>query len=51
MFQKGSFLTLPWTYPDYGSPPLIDLITLIRKRYLWQMKNPGFQEPRDQGAE
>jgi len=51
MFQKGSFLTLPWTYPDYGSPPLIDLITLIRRRYLWQMKNPGFQKPRDQGAE
>ncbi len=51
MFQKGSFTTLPWTYPDYASSPLIDLITLLRRRYLWQMKNAGFQGPRGQGAE
>jgi hypothetical protein len=50
MFQKGSFLTLPWTYPDYGSSPLIDLITLIRKRFLWQMKNKGAQGPNVQEA-
>jgi hypothetical protein len=51
MFQKGAFITLPWTYPDYGSSPLIDLITLIRKRLLWQMKNAGFQGRGGQGAE
>ena len=51
MFQKGSFTTLPWTYPDYASSPLIDLITLLRRRYLWQMKNAGLQGPRGQGAE
>jgi len=51
MFQKGSFTTLPWTYPDYASSPLIDLITLLRRRYLWQMKNPGFQGSRGQEAE
>jgi hypothetical protein len=44
MFQKGSFTALPWTYPDYASSPLIDLITLLRKRYLWQMKNRGGED-------
>jgi len=50
MFQKGSFITLPWTYPDYGSSPLIDLIALLRRRYLWQMKNTEIQKPRGQAA-
>jgi hypothetical protein len=40
-FQKGGFIPLPWTYPDYGSQPLIGLISLLRKRYLWQLKNLG----------
>jgi hypothetical protein len=44
MFQKGSFIAFPWTYPDYGSSPLLDLITLLRRRLLWQMKNPAAQE-------
>jgi len=51
MFQKGSFTTLPWTYPDYVSSPLIDLITLLRKRYLWQIKHAGFEEPKVHEAE
>lgn len=50
MFQKGSFTALPWTYPDYASSPLIDLITLLRKRFLWQLKNAGSREARGQGA-
>ncbi|MFH1758347.1 MAG: DUF4416 family protein [Pseudomonadota bacterium] len=37
-FQKGAFTSLPWTYPDYASQPLIGLINLLRKRYLWQLK-------------
>lgn len=48
--QKGIFRTLPWTYPDYGSPPLLDLLTLLRKRYLWQMKNAGVKGPSDELA-
>ncbi|MCJ7493585.1 MAG: DUF4416 family protein [Deltaproteobacteria bacterium] len=49
-FQKGVFTPLPWTYPDYASQPLIGLINLLRKRYLWQLKNPEAQDPRVQGA-
>ncbi len=41
MVQKGEFIRLPWTYPDYASSPLIDLLALLRKRYLWQIKNTG----------
>jgi hypothetical protein len=39
IFQKGAFAPLPWTYPDYASQPLIGLLALLRKRYLWQLKN------------
>jgi hypothetical protein len=40
LFQKGKFTPLPWTYPDYGSNPLMEVLGLMRKRYLWQLKNP-----------
>ncbi len=39
IFKKGSFQPLSWTYPDYGSPPLLNLINLLRRKYLWQLKN------------
>ncbi len=51
IFQKGGFSSLPWTYPDYASEPLLGIINLLRKRYLWQMKKAGFQGPRTQGSE
>jgi hypothetical protein len=38
IFQKGVFMPLPWTYPDYASQPLIGLLRILRKRYLWQLK-------------
>ncbi len=48
IFQKGSLAPLPWTYPDYASQPVIGLLNLLRKRYLWQLKNTGFQGSRGQ---
>jgi hypothetical protein len=36
--RKGGFSPLPWTYPDYASQPLLGIIDLLRKRYLWQIK-------------
>lgn len=50
IFQKGAFTPLPWTYPDYASQPLIGLLNLLRKRYLWQLKNAGVRGSRGQGA-
>jgi len=34
MYQKGSFQTLPWTYPDYADPLMIKFLELIRKKYM-----------------
>lgn len=39
IFKKGSFQPLPWTYPDYASPPLLGLLNILRRRYLWQIKS------------
>jgi hypothetical protein len=50
-FQKGAWAPLPWTYPDYGSQPLIGLLGLLRKRYLWQLKKPDLQRSMVHGAE
>ena len=38
IFQKGVFTPLPWTYPDYASQPLIGLLSILRQRYLWQLR-------------
>ena len=38
IFQHGSFQALPWTYPDYGSPEIMDMLSKIRMKYLEQMK-------------
>jgi len=39
--QQGGFAALPWTYPDYGSQPLLEILDSLRRRYLWQMKQLG----------
>lgn len=33
VFRGGSWQTLPWTFPDYASPPMRDVLTTIRDRY------------------
>jgi hypothetical protein len=38
IFQDGSFRGLPWTYPDYGSPEVIEMLNKIRKKYVEQLK-------------
>lgn len=37
--QEGGFHPLPWTYPDYAGEPLRKVLNLLRKKYLWQLKN------------
>lgn len=49
LFQNGKFSPLPWTYPDYGSAPLQEVLRLIRKRYLWQLKHAGLRLLESQG--
>lgn len=38
IYQHGSFQVLPWTYPDYGSPEIIEMLSKIRTKYLEQLK-------------
>lgn len=35
---KGGFLPLPWSYPDYAHETLRSLLDLVRKKYLWQLR-------------
>ena len=39
MFQKGAFRKLPWTYPDYADSRIIEFLTLVRNKYMRDLKN------------
>ena len=34
MYQKGVFISLPWTYPDYGDDSLKAFLLRVRKKYM-----------------
>ncbi|MBW1649266.1 MAG: DUF4416 family protein [Deltaproteobacteria bacterium] len=38
IYQKDGFSFLPWTYPDYKSPELIDFLGIVRKKYMLDLK-------------
>lgn len=38
IFQRGAFRALPWTYPDYADARLIDFLTLVRNKYMQDLK-------------
>ena len=38
MAGPGGFDALPWSYPDYAEGPLPELLTLVRRKYFWQLK-------------
>jgi len=38
LFGQGGFQALAWTYPDYARGILPELLTLVRQKYLWQLK-------------
>ena len=35
---RGGFEALAWTYPDYAAGPLPEFLALVRRKYLWQLK-------------
>jgi hypothetical protein len=41
IFQKGRFRTLPWTYPDYADADMIGFLTLVRNRYMLDLRRLG----------
>lgn len=38
LYQSGTFLPLPWTYPDYRRPELEKFLHRVRKMYKNQLK-------------
>ena len=43
IFRAHSFQALAWTFPDYGSPEMIQLLNAVRSSYLNQLR-PGKNE-------
>ncbi|MBP9674713.1 MAG: DUF4416 family protein [Bacteriovoracaceae bacterium] len=39
IYEKDTFQTLPWTYPDYSHPEIIDFFNWCRKSLHIQLKN------------
>ncbi len=37
-YSKGSFQTLPWTYPDYASPEIRQFLLQVRGKYSMDLK-------------
>jgi hypothetical protein len=40
IYKKKSFQPLAWTYPDYGSTQIIELLNRLRERYQKQLQEP-----------
>ena len=38
IFQKGDFVTLPWTYPDYAHDHILHYLRQVRKKYVIDFK-------------
>jgi hypothetical protein len=38
IYERGEFRPLKWTYPDYASPKMRELLTHLRKRYVKELK-------------
>jgi hypothetical protein len=41
IYHDGEFRPLEWTYPDYASPQIREILQGIRKRYLQELKEGG----------
>lgn len=48
IYQKGAFRTLPWTYPDYADRRMIDFLTLVRNKYMRDVKRQDETSLREQ---
>ncbi|HOJ51760.1 MAG TPA: DUF4416 family protein [Syntrophales bacterium] len=38
IYQGGDFSFLPWTYPDYRSPEILDFLRKVRSKYVEQLR-------------
>jgi hypothetical protein len=38
IYHKGSFKTLPWTYPDYSDVGMLKFLEQVRNKYILDAK-------------
>ncbi|MBM4275446.1 MAG: DUF4416 family protein [Deltaproteobacteria bacterium] len=38
IYSRGSYKPLSWSYPDYAEGALPELLGLVRRKYLWQLR-------------
>ena len=41
LWQYGDFVTLPWTFPEYHTTPVLAFLTQVRRRYQEQWRAAG----------
>jgi hypothetical protein len=39
IYKGGEFVPLGWTYPDYASSKILEMLTILRARYMEKVKN------------
>jgi len=39
IFKRGTFTSLPWTYPDYKEPLVVEWFNKIRQKYKFQLSS------------
>ncbi len=44
IYQKGRFQCLPWTYPDYAAPEMLEFLEEARRGYITTLKSINTQE-------
>ncbi len=45
IYENGCFRPLRWTYPDYASPEVVEIMNGIRARYLDRLRDRGAPRP------
>ncbi len=45
VFQRGTFRSLEWTFPDYASSGIIEMFNGVRMRYREQLRGPMDEGP------
>jgi hypothetical protein len=38
IYQRGAFVKLPWTYPDFGDEPMLEFLAQVRNKYAVDLK-------------
>lgn len=42
-YHQGCYQPLPWTYPDYAGAQLRDIMSRLRRRHLWRLRQDTAQ--------